>query len=266
MSRILRLIPLLIFCLPSHAVESDQRLVERLEAAEDSREQHDILDEIVRRATDASFQADLTDRLITELMTKESYGYHHIMRELPQLGGDRGFSERSLVTLASALSGGMTRHYDAAWGIATALSGTHAKTGLPDAAFRELVAALGHIAMLNRWAAIEVLSVTRSNDGRYEDAMAAILHALSASDHAHTRSSAVLGLGELIGDRSLPPEAVQRLTVTATADQYITVRMDAFELLASRRLDEDLLESLTACMTGRLPFSPPCTSRHTRIT
>jgi hypothetical protein len=227
------------------AADSDDSLIERLEAAETSREQHDILDEIVLRTAEGPLSTELTDRLIAELMSEETYGYHHIMRELPKLAGERGFSERALIVLAEGLSGEPTRQYDPASGISRALSSVHSTKGLPVSAFSALIMAVDHRAMLNRSAAIEVLAATRTEDERYSAAMESILHALNDSDHNHTRSSAIAGLARLSHHQGLPAEVLAGLLRSATTDSYMTVRMDALELLASQDIDEVLRGSLS---------------------
>jgi hypothetical protein len=229
---------LALFNLAAMATETDESLIERLETAETGREQHDVLDVIVERTATAPFSTDVNDRLIAELMSKEAYNLHHIMRVLPQLAGAEGFSEQSLLHLAKALSGDMTRPYDPASSIAKVLSSVQEKTGLSDATFAELVKALDHPAMLNRSAAIEVLAVTRAEDRRFATAVDSIFRALTTHDHQHTRSTAIAGLGKLTRDQTMSPDVLQGLVVAATTDPYMTVRMDALELLAARDIDE----------------------------
>ena len=67
------------------AAQSDSSLVEDLENAETSREQHDILDVIAARTAETPFSTALTDRLVAELMSKDTYQNHYIMRSLPEL-------------------------------------------------------------------------------------------------------------------------------------------------------------------------------------
>ncbi len=150
------------FCAaPVLAADSGSSLVEDLENAETSREQHDILDARSARTAEAPFSTELTDRLVAELMSKDSHQSHYIMRSLPELAGEGGFSTQSLLLLAAALSGEMNRTWDPAMSIAKILSSVHEDTGLSDEAFSELIRALDHLAMLNRSSAIEVLAATR---------------------------------------------------------------------------------------------------------
>ena len=241
MKRALAWYPLILLAfsaVPALAADTDVSLIERLEAAESGREQHDILDLISARTAEEPFSTELTDRLVVELMSEDTYQYHYIMRSLPELAGERGFSERSLLVLAAALSGDMTRSWDPATSIAKTLSSVHEKTGLSDEAFSELVKALDHPAMLNRSAAIEVLATTQPEDDRYGKAVQSIYSALTTNNHQHTRSSAIAALTRLTRDRTLQPNVLDGLVRLATTDPYMTVRMDALELLAARDIDE----------------------------
>lgn len=234
------------------AANADLSLIERLEAADSPRQQQDVLNEIATRTAEGPLSAELTDRLIVELMSDERYGYHQIMRELPELAGDQGFSEQALLVLAKGLSGELIQHYDPAKAISEALSTVHATAGLPGAVFDELIAALEHIAMLNRSAAIEVLAVTRQEDDRHATAMAVILETLNNSDHQHTRSSAIGGLAELAGDQGLSAKVTAGLVRSATTDPYMTVRMDALEALADQNIDQQLEESLSRSLAAEI--------------
>ncbi len=252
--------PLVLLALcntPLLAAEADESLVERLEAAGTAREQHDILDVIAERATEQPFSIDLTDRLIAELMSEETYGYHYIMRALPQLAGEDGFSEQSLLKLAEALSGNMTRQYDSARAIAEALSAPHERNGLSNQAFSELVEALEHPSMLNRSAAIKVLAVTRPEDSRYATAMESILRVLNNHDHNDTRNSAITGLARLTRDQAMPPNVLAGLVRSATTDPYMTVRMDALELLAARDIDAQTRTLLSTSLAEEISSPTP---------
>ena len=132
----------------------------------------------------------------------------------------------------------MTRSWNPATSIAKTLSSVHEKTGLSDEAFSELVRALDHPAMLNRSAAIEVLAITQAEDDRYGKAVQSIYSSLTTNDHQHTRSSAIAALTRLTLDRTLQPNVLDGLVRLATTDPYMTVRMDALELLAARDIDE----------------------------
>jgi hypothetical protein len=244
---------LLVTCGPLlRAADLDESLVARLEMAREAREKDIILDEIAARTAEGPLSVELTDRLIAELMSEDRYGYHPLMQMLPQLAGDQGYSEQSLVALAEGLSGEVTWQYIPAKAIAETLSAVHGARGLPQAAFSALIPALDHRAMLNRSAAIEVLAVTRTEDERYGVAMESIRRALIASDHQHTRSSAVAGLARLSGDRPLPPNVLDALAETALTDPYMTVRMDALELLADQQIDEALRTDLSTSLAAEL--------------
>ena len=237
---------------PLVAADSDRSLIEGLEAADSRREGQDILNEIAKRTAEGPLSVELNDRLIIELMSDEMYGYHHIMRTLPELAGEQGYSEQSLIVLAEALSGPLIQQYTPARSIAKALSLVHSTSGLPDPAFSALILALEHIAMLNRSAAIEVLAVTRREDPRYATAMENIVQALVNNDHRHSRSSAVAGLSELAGDQQLPANVLAVLTKTATTDPYMTVRMDALELLATQEIDQTSSGDLSASLAAEI--------------
>ena len=101
-------------------------------------------------------------------------------------------------------------------------------------------------------AAIEVLAVTRREDPRYSTAMENIVHALVNNDHRHSRSSAVAGLSELAGDQQLPANVLAVLTKTATTDPYMTVRMDALELLATQEIDQTRSGDLSASLAAEI--------------
>jgi hypothetical protein len=251
MRRVLCLCPLFVTAWPLCAAENDEALVARLEAARDSREQHEVLDEIAERIAETPLSTRLTERLTAELMSEETYNYHHIMRALPQLAGEQGFSEPSLVHLAAGLSGSITRHYDASRGIARALSTAHGSSGLPGEAFSEVIAAVDHVAMLNRSAAIEVLAATRRDDPRFEAAMLALVHALE-NEHEHTRSSAVQAIGRVSRGSQLPDEALSGVVRAATDDPYMTVRMDALELLASKNVAAELKATLSESLAKEI--------------
>ena len=252
------LLVLLAFCAASlPAAETDSALVENLENAETSREQHDILDVIAARTAEAPFSIELTDRLVVELMSKDTHQHHYIMRSLPELAGERGFSEQSLLVLAAALSGDMTRTWDPAMSIAKTLSAVHEDSGLSDEAFTELIKALDHLAMLNRSAAIEVLAATRSADGRYKTAVESVYAALAANDHQHTRSSAIAALTRLTRDQAMPADVLQGLVQSALSDTYMTVRMDALELLAVRDVDDATRTLLSMSLANELVTPTP---------
>lgn len=249
---------------PHLAADTDTSLIERLETAETRRAQYDILNLIVERAADKPFSTELTDRLIVELMSEEAYNNHHIMRTLPQLAGERGFSEQSLLHLAKALSDDMTRTYDPARSIAKILSAAHENSGLSDEAFSELIKALGHLAMLNRSAAIEVLAATRPEDSRYAIAMENISSVLNMHEHQHTRSSAIAGLARLTRNQAMPPDVLQGLVRITKSDPYMTVRMDALELLAQRDIDEPTRTELTTALSEEIVSPTPETWTRSR--
>jgi hypothetical protein len=246
------LVLLALCAAPVLAADSDSSLVEDLESAETSREQHDILDVIAARTAESPFSTELTDRLVAELMSKDTYQYHYIMRSLPELAGEGGFSEQSLLIFASALSGDMTRKWDPATSIAKILSSVHEDTGLSDAAFSELIKALDHLAMLNRSAAIEVLAATRPTDDRYEQAVESVYTSLATNEHQHTRSSAIAALTRLTQDQAVPPDVLQGLVRIALSDSYMTVRMDALELLAHRDIDDETRTSLSMSLAREM--------------
>jgi hypothetical protein len=247
------LLCLLALCCPAlPAAESDESLIRGLETAREAREKDVILDQIQARIAEGPLSVELTDRLIAELMSEERYGYHYIMRTLPTLAGERGYSEQSMVNLAEGLSGELTQQYSPAKAIAETLAEVHVSRGLPEPAFSALVLALDHIAMLNRSAAIEVLAVTRTGDEHYATAMESILHALESNDHQHTRSSAIAGLARLSGDRALPANVLEILVEKAMTDPYMTVRMDALELLTGQDIDGPLRDSLSKSLTAEI--------------
>lgn len=251
-------VALLILCsLAAAAADVDESLVDRLETAKSGRDQYDILDTIAQRIAVAPFSTELTERLIAELMSKETYNLHHIMRVLPQIAGDRGFSDQSLLYLARALSGEMTRSYDPAVSIARILSSVHERSGLSNEAFGELINALDHRAMLNRSAAIDVLAVTRADDGRYATSVNSIFSVLTEHDHQHTRSSAIAALGRLTRNQLLPPNVLQGLVRAATTDPYMTVRMDALDLLAGRDIDVATRTALSSSLAAEIISPTP---------
>jgi hypothetical protein len=252
--------PLVLLALcaaPLLAADTDSSLVEELENAETSREQHDILDVIAARSAATPFTTELTDRLVAELMSKDTHQYHHIMRSLPKLAGEGGFSEQSLLILAAALSGDMTRNWDPATSIAKILSSVHEDTGLSDEAFTELIKALDHLAMLNRSAAIEVLAATRPEDVRHDKAVKSVHAALATNDHQHTRSSAIAALTRLTQDQAVSPDVLQGLVQSALSDSYMTVRMDALELLAHRDIDDATRTSLSMSLASEMVAPTP---------
>ncbi len=225
MTRILRklagsypLTLLLLYSVALFAADSDESLIERLEAAETVRQRHDVLDEIRERTMRGPLSENLTDRLIAELMSEQRYNFRNVVAVLPQLGGEQGFSERSLVYLAQGLSGDVTQSYSAATSITAALSPQHANNGLPEEAFAALIKATGHRAMLNRSAAIEVLAVTRDDNDRHSIAIETILHALNTNEHQHTRSSAIAGLARLTREQAMSSNVLAGLVRSATAD------------------------------------------------
>jgi len=234
------------------AADSDESLIERLEAAETVRQRHDVLDEIRERTMRGPLSENLTDRLIAELMSEQRYNFRNVVAVLPQLGGEQGFSERSLVYLARGLSGDVTQSYSAATSITAALSPLHANNGLPEEAFAALIKATGHRAMLNRSAAIEVLAVTRDDNDGYTIAIEKILHALNTNEHQHTRSSAIAGLARLTREQAMSSNVLAGLVRSATADTYMTVRMDALEVLATRDIDAALGESLSTSLAAEI--------------
>ncbi len=246
------LVLLALCAAPVLAADSDSSLVEDLENAETSREQHDILDVIAARIAETPFSSELTDRLITELMSKDTHQYHYIMRSLPELAGEGGFSEQSLLILAAALSGDMTRNWDPAMSIAKILSSVHKDTGLSDEAFTELIKALDHLAMLNRSAAIEVLAATRPTDDRYAKAVESVHTTLATNEHQHTRSSAIAALTKLTQDQAVSPDVLQGLVQSALSDSYMTVRMDALELLAHRDIDDATRTALSMSLASEI--------------
>ena len=259
MTRILRkfagsypLILLLLCSAALFAADSDESLIERLEAAETVRQRHDVLDEIRERTMRGPLPEKLTDRLIAELMSEQRYNFRNVVAVLPQLGGEQGFSKQSLVYLAQGLSGDVTQSYSAATSITAALSPQHANNGLPEEAFAALIKAADHRAMLNRSAAIEVLAVTRDDSDRHAIAIAKILHALNTNEHQHTRSSAIAGLARLTREQAMSSNVLAGLVRSATADTYMTVRMDALEVLATRDIDAALGESLSTSLAAEI--------------
>jgi len=251
------LVLLTLCAAPVLAADSDSSLVEDLENAETSREQHDILDVIAARTAEAPFSTELTDRLVAELMSKDSHQSHYIMRSLPELAGERGFSAQSLLLLAAALSGETNRTWDPAMSIAKILSSVHEDTGLSDEAFSELIRALDHLAMLNRSSAIEVLATTRPEDDRYDKAVASVYAALVANEHQHTRRSAIVALTRLTRDRTMSPDVLQGLVQSALSDSYMTVRMDAMELLAHRDIDDATRTALSMSLVSEIVAPTP---------
>jgi len=237
---------------PGFAADPDESLIERLETATDAREKDVMLDEIQARTAQGPLSVNLTDRLISELMTDERYGYHYLMQTLPQLAGEQGYSEQSLITLAEGLSGPLVQKYSPAKAISETLSAVHSTDGLPDAAFSALILALDHIAMLNRSAAVEVLAATAQEDSRHSAAMTAVLEALNSNDHQHTRSSAIAALKRLTTGPNLPQNVIDVLVEKATTDPYMTVRMDALELLASRNIEDSLSRKLSESLATEL--------------
>ncbi len=242
---------------PVLAADSGSSLVEDLENAETSREQHDILDAIAARTAETPFSTELTARLVAELMSKDSHQYHYIMRSLPELAGEGGFSTQSLLLLAAALSGDMNRTWDPAMSIAKILSSVHEDTGLSDEAFSELIRALDHLARLNRSSAIEVLATTRPEDDRYDKAVASVYAALVANEHQHTRRSAIVALTRLTRDRTMSPDVLQGLVQSALSDSYMTVRMDAMELLAHRDIDDATRTALSMSLVSEIVAPTP---------
>jgi hypothetical protein len=106
--------------------------------------------------------------------------------------------------------------------------------------------------MLNRSAAIEVLAVTRDDNDRHSIAIEKILHALNTNEHQHTRSSAIAGLARLTRERPMSSNVLAGLVRSATADPYMTVRMDALEVLATRDIDAALGESLSKSLAAEI--------------
>ncbi len=128
----------------------------------------------------------------------------------------------------------------------------HEKTGLSDEAFSELIKALDHPAMLNRSAAMEALAATRPDDGRYGTAVEGIHSVLTTNDHQHTRSSAIAALARLTRDQAMPLKVLDGLARIATVDPYMTVRIDAMELLAARDIDVETRTLLSTSMAGEI--------------
>lgn len=237
---------------PFGAVDLAESLVDRLEAAATGREKHDTLDEILRRHAEEPLTAALTERLVAELMSDESYNSHQMMAALPKLAGDRGFSEQSLIALARGLSGKVTQSYLSATAIADALSPVQAGPGLPDAAFSALIEALGHPAMLNRSAAIDVLAATRDSDDCHATVVNALLVVLNTNDHEHTRGRAIAGLARLNAGRPFPAIVIDSVVHTATSDPYMTVRMAALEALAEQDIDLQRRRTLSASLAAEI--------------
>ncbi len=101
---------LLLCSAPLFATDSNEALIERLEAAEAAGQQHDVMDEIRERTARGPLSVKFTERLVAELVSDETYSYRNVMAVLPQLAGERGCSEQSLVYLALGLAAALSIH------------------------------------------------------------------------------------------------------------------------------------------------------------
>jgi hypothetical protein len=82
--------------------------------------------------------------------------------------------------------------------------------------------------------------------------VASVYAALATNEHQHTRSSAIAALTRLTRNRAMSPDVLQGLVQSALSDSYMTVRMDAMELLAHRDIDDATRTALSMSLASEM--------------
>ena len=85
---------------------------------------------------------------------------------------------------------------------------------------------------------IEVLASILEGDPRHGAALSAIVDALNEHEHYGIRSAAIAGINQMSNGRPLSERALSVLQNAALSDEYVSIRLEAIELLAKQELDE----------------------------
>jgi hypothetical protein len=234
------------------AAATDEALVARLEAAATPQQIQQAAGEIHDRLQRGAVSTEHADRLVLILTSREPLADQNVITILRDLGAVQEFSEAAIGHMAGGLAGDVVHNWTGAELIATELEEYQAARRLPEPAFSALLAALEHRGMLNRSAAIDALAAMPEEDPRHARAVAALVAALENDDHEHTRSSAIKALGRIAAGRVLPAQVLAALDAAASDDPYMTVRIDALELLVSQPLDPDRRQRLTQALAREL--------------
>lgn len=226
--RILVTSGLLSMCAMALGAPVDEALVARFEAARTPKQQQQIALEICER---------LEDRLITALTSRPSLGHSRYMVILEEIGPPEEFSETSINAIAGALiTDGIMHDWQAYEIIRKVLTAYQQAHGLPEEAYSGLKQSLR--SQRPYWRVIEVLATIAVGDPRHGDALSAIVDALSEHAHYGIRSDAIAGINQMSNGRPLSERALSVLQNAALSDEYISVRLEAMELLAKQELDE----------------------------
>ncbi|MDJ0926058.1 MAG: hypothetical protein QNJ73_00290 [Gammaproteobacteria bacterium] len=123
---------------------------------------------------------------------------------------------------------------------------------LPAAAYEALIMALNNRAMSNRYFAIEALATMPADDPRHDAMLDALVNTLAMHDHQHTRSAVILALASRPAAQPLPPAALATIENAALTDPYMTVRMDALELLRDEQVVPEVRDRLAQSLVTEL--------------
>lgn len=215
----------------------DEAIVARFEAAGTSKEQQQIALEIHERLDDGPIAEHLIDRVITVLTSRSSLGNSRYMVILEKIAAPEDLSETSINSVARGLiTDGIAHDWPALQTLRGVLTAYQQAHGLPEAAYSMLKQSLH--SHRPYWMVIEVLSTITANDPRYGDALSAIVDALSEHEHYGIRSAAIAGINQMSKDRPLSEHTLDVLQNAALSDEYVSVRIEAMELLAQQDLNE----------------------------
>ena len=226
---------LLSTCAMAFGAPVDEALVARFEAARVAEEQQKIAVEINQGLADGPISGALKERLIEVLASSPSLGHSRYTAILQALGAPTEFSVASINAIAAGLvTDGITHDWPAYEIIRKILTAYQQAHGLPGEGYARLKQALR--SQRPYWIVIEVLATIAEDDPRHGDAFAAIVSALGEHDHYGIRSAAIAAIQQMTSGRSLSVRTLSALQQSALSDEYISVRLEAIELLTKQKL------------------------------
>ncbi|MDJ0807389.1 MAG: hypothetical protein QNJ78_11200 [Gammaproteobacteria bacterium] len=237
------------------AVESDESLVLRLEAATHYTERYALISTLTNRLTTDPLSVEHTDRIVRVIMSNERYIGDRVARILQTLAGERGLSEQSRILIAKWLVRDRAIHFTHQPLIAELL--TVSSTPMPEEAFTTLERAVQGSISKNSRAILEALALTPPDNSRFERALEAIRVALFSGKYSNMRRDAAMMLARLGQSRPLPSTVIDSLVHVATNDKYMTTRMEALVTLVSQPLAMDLATTLSKSLAAEIITPTP---------
>ncbi len=254
--RILVASALLCTCAMALGAPVDEALVARFEAAGTPAEQQQIAVEIYKRLDDGPMAAGLDERLISVLVSRPSLGHSRYTIVLEKMGSQYPFSATSINAIATGLvTDSISHDWQAYQTLREILQAYQQADGLPDPAYASLRQSLK--SQRPYWMVIEVLATIDADDPRHDDAFSAIVAALEEHEHYGIRSAAIAGIARMRDGRALPEAALAALQKAALTDEYISVRLEAMDLLSTPALAEDRKQLIGASLAQELATPTP---------